>query len=74
MKPCYEKSKCKTNSQQGWKGKDKDKGKWWSKRTIPHDVCEKENVAPYKKLNVVRQGHGSEPGGQQNRGDGMEPF
>ena len=35
LKHCYEKSKCKTKSQQGWKGKDKAKGKWHPKRTTP---------------------------------------
>ena len=46
--------------------KDKCKGKWQLKRTSPQNVEEKENVAPQKKFNVARQGHGSQ---QQHRGD-----
>eukprot|EP00253_Pinus_taeda_P023658 PITA_23658 len=69
LKRCYEHSKHKNESQQGWKWKDKDKGKgkWKPEITRPHNVEEKENVAPQKKLNVTRQGHGSH---QQHRGDG----
>lgn len=64
----YEQSKHKNEYQQGWKGKDKGKGKWKLKRTKPHNPKEKENVAPYKKFNVARQVHGSQ---QQNIGDGI---
>ena len=71
MKHCYEKSNRKTKYQQGWKGKNKAKGKWQPKRTRPQNVEEKENVAHYKKFKVVRQGHGSQPGGQHNGGDGI---
>ena len=37
LKHCYEHSKRKNESQQGWKGKDKDKvqGKWQLKRERP---------------------------------------
>ena len=40
-----------------------------SKKNKALDAEEKENVAPYKKFNVARQGHGSL---QKNRGDGTE--
>jgi len=64
LKHCYELSKCKTKSQQGWKGKDKAKGKWHPKLKIPQDVGEKESVVSYKKFN------GPQPRGKQNKGDG----
>lgn len=62
LKHYYEKSKCKNNSKQGWKGNDKNKYKWPLKRERPHDVGEKENVSPYKKFNVVQKAHGSDGG------------
>ena len=34
----YEQSKCKNESQQGWKGKDKGKGKWKQKSTRSWNV------------------------------------
>ena len=60
LKHFYEQSKRKTKYQHGWKGKDKGKGKWQLKRTWHHNVEEKENFSPYKKFNIVRQGHGSQ--------------
>ena len=47
LKHCYEHSKCKNKSQQGWKGKEKGKGKWEPKRTTSNNAKEKENVAPH---------------------------
>jgi len=40
------------------------------KRTRPQDVGEKENFVPYKKFNVVGQGHGSQPGGKKKKCEG----
>lgn len=57
LKHCYEKSKCKNESQHGWKGKYKGKDKSQPKRTRPQHADEKENVAPKKRFNVARQGH-----------------
>lgn len=51
LKHFYEQLKRKTMSQQGWKDKDKAKGKWQLKRTRPKDAGEKQNVAPYKEFN-----------------------
>jgi len=42
----------------------KDKGKFILKQTRQQDAGEKENVVPYKKFNVARKGHGSQPRGQ----------
>ena len=64
---CYEQSKHKNESQQGWKGKNKCKGKWKLKIEMPQNVDKKENVAPQKRFNAARQGHGSQ---QQHRGEG----
>ena len=63
LKHCYE-PKHKIESQQGWKWKDKTKGKWQPKRTRPQDASEKENIVSYNKFN------GPQLGEQQNRGDG----
>jgi len=60
LKHFYERSKCKNESQKGWKGKDKVKGKWQLKRARPQNVDEKENIAPKKRFNVARHGHGSQ--------------
>ena len=57
IKNCYEQSKHKNESQHGWKGKDKGRGKWHPKRKKPQHADEKENVAPQKRFNVVRHGH-----------------
>eukprot|EP00253_Pinus_taeda_P019959 PITA_19959 len=67
LKHCYEKSKRKNESQQGWKGKAKGKGKWQPKRERLQYANEKENVAPQKRFNATRQGHESQ---QQHRGVG----
>lgn len=60
LKHFYEHSNHKNESQQGCKGNDKGKGKQKSKITRPQNVEEKENVAPHKKFNAARQGHGSQ--------------
>lgn len=69
LKHCYQQSMCKTKSQRRWKGKENEKGKWQLKKTRSQNAEEKENVAPYKNFNVVRQGHGQQPEGHHNRGD-----
>lgn len=48
LKHFYEKSKCKTESQQGCKGKDKAKDKWQPKRKRPQDAGEN------KMLHLIR--------------------
>ena len=53
-----ENSKNKLESEKGWKGNDKTKGKWDKKRGIPQDAGKKDNIASYKKFNVVDRGHG----------------
>jgi len=60
LKHCYEHSKHKNESLQGWKGKQKGKGKWKLKRDRPQNASERENVAPQKRLSATRQGHGSQ--------------
>lgn len=37
--------------QEGWKGKEKGKGKWNLKGPRPQDAGQKENISPYKKFN-----------------------
>ena len=54
LKHCYEQSKCKNESQHGWKGKDKSRGKWKPMRTRPQHAYGKENVALQKRFNGAR--------------------
>jgi len=54
LKHFYDKSKCKNESQHGWKGKDKGRGKWQPKKTRPQHEDGKENVAPQKIFNAAR--------------------
>lgn len=51
------------------KRNEKVNEKWPPKRGKPQDASEKENVAPYKKINAVEKGHGSQPREQHTRGD-----
>ena len=52
------------------KGMRKPKGKWPQKQGRPQDAGEKENVAPNKEFNMVRQVHGSDTGERQKKSDG----
>jgi len=54
LKHCYEQSKRKKKYQ----------------RTRPQDAGEKDNAVPYNKFNVVGKGHGSQPRGKNNKGEG----
>ena len=70
LKHCYEKSKSKVEHKRDLKGNERFKGKWPPKQGIPQDESEKENIVPYKKFNIVENGHGE----KLTRGDGREPL
>jgi len=59
LKHCYDQSKQKTKSQQGWKVKEKAKVKWKLKRTRPQDVSEKKML----HLTIILMGHNTEGSG-----------
>jgi len=69
LKHYFEQSNRKTKRHQGWKEKDKTKGKWPSKQIRPQDVGEKKNFVPYKKFNVLGKGHESKPRGKKNKSE-----
>lgn len=56
MKHCYEKFKCTFKTKQVQKSNDKNKGKWDTKQTRPHDMGNKENASPLKKFNASNGG------------------
>ena len=63
----YEQSMSNNEYQKGWKWKDKGKGKQQTKITRNQNAQEKKNLEPYKKFDVVIQGHESQ---QHHNGDG----
>eukprot|EP00253_Pinus_taeda_P006366 PITA_06366 len=69
LKHCYEQSKRKNESQHGWKGKYKGRGKWRPNRTRPQHADGEENVAPQKRFNAARQGYGPQQQRKQHRGE-----
>lgn len=73
LKHCYEKSKCRSESEQDWKGNKKNKRKWDKKRTRPQDIGNKENTAPPKNFNASNTGQGFQFE-EQNKDDGRKPL
>ena len=67
LQHCYEQSKCKNESQNGWKGKDKGRDKQQPKRKRPQHADGKENMAPQKRFNEAKHGRESQ---QHHRGVG----
>lgn len=50
------------------------KVKWPKKGGRSQDACDKDNVVPHKKFNVVERGYGSQHENQQSKGNGRKPL
>ena len=50
---CYEQSNHRYETNQDWKGNDKNKGKWDKKRTRPHNTSNIENATHAKKFQCI---------------------
>lgn len=58
IKHCYEQSKHRYETKQGWKGNEKNKGKQDKKKIIPQDKGNKENETKPNKFNAFDRGQG----------------
>ena len=73
LKHCYEKSKCRSETKEYWKGNEKNKVKWDKKKTRPQDIGNKENVASPNKFNASDIGQGFQFE-EMNKRDGRKPL